>query len=109
MPRGGIRTGGGDVEGQAVSIDILALALGALYVNRPVLDKTGLKGLYDIRLQWTPDPGLTATVTPGTALPAASGPSIINALEEQLGLKLESSKGPLPVLVIDSVQRPSEN
>ena len=104
LPRGGIRLGRGDMEAQAQTMAIFATALGALYVDRPVVDKTGLKGLYDIRLQWTPDNGLSAT-----APTTATGPTIFNALEEQLGLKLESSRGPLPVLIIDSVQKPAEN
>jgi uncharacterized protein (TIGR03435 family) len=93
-------------------MDIFAKALGAVYAGRPVLDKTGLKGLYDIKLQWTPDPALTTAVAPvgaGNSSTAPSGPSLFTAIEEQLGLKLESSRGSLPVLVIDSVQKPSEN
>ena len=74
-----------------------------------VLDKTGLKGLYDIKVQWTPDPGLVAPVNPGAAPTASSGPSLFSALEEQLGPKLESSRGRLPVLVIDSIDRPLQN
>jgi uncharacterized protein (TIGR03435 family) len=104
LPRGGIRLGRADLEAQAQTMAIFATALGALYVDRPVVDKTGLKGLYDIQLQWTPDRGLTAT-----APTTATGPTIFNALEEQLGLKLEAAKGPLPVLIIDSVQKPTEN
>jgi uncharacterized protein (TIGR03435 family) len=97
------------MEAQAQPISLLAAALGALYAGRPVSDKTGLKGLYDIKLQWTPDPGLVAPVNPGAAPTALSGPSLFSALEEQLGLKLESSRGPLPVLVIDSIDRPLQN
>ena len=107
LPRGGIRVGRGDLEAQAQTLSLFAMALGALYVDRPVVDKTGLAGLYDIRLQFTPDRGLTATPPPTPAAP--SGPSIFNALEEQLGLKLEAARGPLPVLVIDSIERPTEN
>ena len=107
--RGGIDLGRNKLEGHAQPINLLAAALGALYAGRPVVDKTGLKGLYDIKLQWTPDSGLAAPVNPGEAPAAPSGPSLFSALEEQLGLKLESSKGPLPVLVIDSIDRPSEN
>jgi uncharacterized protein (TIGR03435 family) len=105
VSRGGIRLGRGNLEARAQSIELLAAALGALYADRPVVDKTGLKGLYDIRLQWTPDAGLNSAAAPGPT----SGTSLFTALEEQLGLKLESGKGPLPVLVIDSIQRPSEN
>jgi uncharacterized protein (TIGR03435 family) len=71
------------------------------YAGRPVIDKTNLKGLYDFRLQFTPER------LPGN--PDVSGPSIFTAIQEQLGLRLESTKGPVEVLVIDHVERPSEN
>jgi uncharacterized protein (TIGR03435 family) len=109
LARGGIRLGRSDIEMQAQSISLLAAALGALYAGRPVVDKTGLKGLYDIRLQWTPDPGLAAPINPAATAGSPSGPSLFQAIEEQLGLKLDSVRAPLPVLVIDSVERPSEN
>ena len=82
-------------------------------VGRPVVDKTDLKpGLYDIDLQWTdngPSGGLP--LPPGAELAAAdtSGPSIFTALQEQLGLRLVSAKGPVNVIVIDSVQKPTAN
>jgi uncharacterized protein (TIGR03435 family) len=66
-------------------------------LGRPVLDKTDLKGPYDITLDWTPDSG-----TDG-------GPSIFTAVHEQLGLKLEPSKSSFEFIVIDRVERPSEN
>jgi uncharacterized protein (TIGR03435 family) len=66
-----------------------------------VIDKTNLKGLYDFRLQFTPEAFSGNT--------AGTGPSIFTALQEQLGLRLESTKGPVDVLVIDHVERPSEN
>lgn len=73
--------------------------------GRQVLDRTGLKGQYGINLSFAPvnaipamDAGQTETL-----------PSIFSALEEQLGLKLRSGKGPVEVLVIDSVEKPSEN
>jgi uncharacterized protein (TIGR03435 family) len=109
---GDIRLGRTSFEAKAQPLELLASALGALYSDRPVVDKTGLKGLYDIRLQWTPEAALAAPVAPGTILTAPAspqGPSLPVALEEQLGLRLVSDKGPLPVLVIDSVQRPPEN
>jgi uncharacterized protein (TIGR03435 family) len=70
-------------------------------VGRPVIDKTNLKGLFDFRLQFTPDRLLSN--------PDALGISLFTAVEEQLGLKLESAKGPVEVIVIDSVAKPSEN
>jgi uncharacterized protein (TIGR03435 family) len=68
--------------------------------GRPVIDKTGLTGNYDFTLEYTPD---------GTPADAANGPSIFTALEEQLGLKLEPSKAPTEILVIDHAEKPNEN
>lgn len=65
--------------------------------GRNVVDKTGITGRYDLKLQWTPDDA------------ADSGPSLFTALEEQLGLKLQPAKGPVQVLVIDHVEMPSAN
>jgi uncharacterized protein (TIGR03435 family) len=81
-------------------------------LGRPVIDKTGLQGFYDIKLQWTPELGQGPVPSGGsepTPPPDASGPSIFTAIQEQLGLRLESAKGPIEVLVIDSVQKPTEN
>jgi uncharacterized protein (TIGR03435 family) len=70
------------------------------FVGRVVIDKTGLTGYYDITLKWTPDEDQTA---------GAPGPSIFTALEEQLGLKLVATKAPVDVIVVDHVERPTEN
>ena len=67
-------------------------------MDRIVLNKTALEGKYDLAMNWNPDP------TASTDLPG-----IFTALQEQLGLKLESSKGPVDVVVIDSVETPGEN
>jgi uncharacterized protein (TIGR03435 family) len=67
--------------------------------GRPLVDKTGLTGTFDIHLEFSPDED---------AVDAAI-PSIFTALQEQLGLRLESSKGPVEVLVIDRVERPGAN
>jgi uncharacterized protein (TIGR03435 family) len=97
------------MTGNAVRMDALMNMLQQ-YLDRPLIDKTGLSGLYDAELQFdmaSGSPGASA----GNAA-AASEPgigSIFTAIQEQLGLKLESSKGPVEVLVIDSVQRPTEN
>ncbi len=69
-------------------------------VGRIVLDQTGLTGKYDFTLKWTPD---------GQQETADSGPSIFAALEEQLGLKLVSAKGPVDTIVVDRVEKPSPN
>jgi uncharacterized protein (TIGR03435 family) len=83
---------------------------------RVVIDRTGLKGEYDYTLQWTPEPGQGGPASIGlppqaeVAAPADSkGPSIFTALREQLGLKLESQKGPVEIIVIERVEKPSEN
>jgi uncharacterized protein (TIGR03435 family) len=74
----------------------------AIWVKRKVIDKTDLQQRFDVSLRWNPDE--TAPTATGDA-----APSIFTALQEQLGLKLENSKGPVEVLVIDSAERPSEN
>ena len=82
-------------------------------LRRPVLDRTELKGSYDFKLEWTPDPEgygkLAEEKAEGTAAPDPSGPSIFTALQEQLGLKLESRKGPVEILVIDRAEKPFAN
>ncbi len=85
-------------------------------LERTVLDKTGLKGTYDITLLWTPEDdrapmGNGAEGDRQGSTPAAdsSGASIFTAIQEQLGLKLESQKGQVEGLVIDHVARPSDN
>lgn len=94
-------------------------------VGRPVVDKTGIKGFYDFKLQFTRE-GIAGGAGPFGPLPpggpggiiggpdpagAASDPmpSIFTALQEQLGLKLDSTKGQVDVFVIDSVEKPTEN
>jgi uncharacterized protein (TIGR03435 family) len=83
------------------------------FVNRVVVDRTGLTGNFDLELEWTPDqpPPLATGVVPPSAFPPppTDGPSIFTALPEQLGLKLESTKGPVDVLIIDHAERPTED
>ena len=78
--------------------------------GRLVIDRTGLTGRFDLDLEWTPDqmpppaaPGAPPSVLPP---PPADGPSLFAAIQEQLGLKLEATRGPVEVLVIDSAERP---
>lgn len=85
-------------------------------LGRPVIDKTGIKGLYDFKLVFSRDglpgngPAPPAAATDGPGFNAADPrPSIFTAIQEELGLKLESSKEPVEVLVIDSVSKPTEN
>ena len=91
------------VEGGDNTVEVLAEQL-AETLGRVVVDKTGIAGRYKIALTWTPDDRAAQPSTAGD-----SGPSIFTALEEQLGLKLASDKGPVQVLVVDSAEIPSEN
>jgi len=75
-------------------------------VDRPVIDRTGLTGDFAIHLEWTRERARTAA---GDVPVDQSRPSIFSALQEQLGLKLESIKAPVDVLVIDRVELPSAN
>jgi uncharacterized protein (TIGR03435 family) len=97
-----------------VEVDRLTPVLSRI-LGRTVIDKTELTGKFDIQTQWTPDQNQLQAMA-GGAQPDAqvpqfdpNGPSIFTALQEQLGLKLESQKGPVDVLVIDHVEKPSEN
>lgn len=117
LPCGGLMMSPRSLMGSSMPIaNIIPLLSRTL--GRTVIDKTGLTGKYDISLQWTPDesqglqfPGGGAPPggPPGLPPPDPNGPSLYTALEEQLGLKLESQKGPVEMFIIDSVERPSEN
>jgi uncharacterized protein (TIGR03435 family) len=77
-------------------------------LDRPVVDKTNLSGRFDFDLQWAPDEtqfGGEMTTSP----PDAEDPPLFTALQQQLGLKLEATRGPVKALVIDTVERPSAN
>jgi len=77
-----------------------------------VQNQTGLKGIYDFTLHFTPDDaGMDASEPGGSgaSLSDNSGTSIFAAVEDQLGLKLESKKGPVDVVVVDHVDKPSDN
>ena len=112
----GMTFGRGLLKGEGVPIALLVRHLSQQRLGRPVLDKSGLTGKYDFTLQWTPEEN-RAPMFKGTrdggqgpdSPPDSSGPSIFTAIQEQLGLRLESQKGPVEVLVIDHVERPSEN
>ena len=73
------------------------------FVSRPVLDRTGLTGTFDIDVTYTPDNPVVDTSN------APNAPSLITALREQLGLRLESTRAPVDVLVVDRVRPPTEN
>ncbi|WP_047497834.1 TIGR03435 family protein [Terriglobus sp. TAA 43] len=95
------------LEGKGVTFADLAVSLSHSYntdLNSVVADATGLSGGFDMSLQWTNDADVAASAT---GLSAA--PSLPTALREQLGLKLERSKGEVEVLVIDHIDRPGAN
>jgi uncharacterized protein (TIGR03435 family) len=98
----------GLITGEGISMQTFVASL-SYEIGRPVMDKTGLTGNYDLKLTWTPDE-MQASAGPSNSAPGADlAPSVFAAIEEQLGLKLISSKGPVEVLVIDHIERPSEN
>ena len=82
--------------------DWLPTRIAPSYIDRPVVDLTGLTGTYDIKLDWVPRPTATSDV--------AAGATVFDALDKQLGLKLEERKQPMPVMVIDHIERiPTDN
>lgn len=112
-PCGGIRflsVGGKTGVGGSTTMEILARNLNG-DIDRPVLDRTGLTG--DLTMEYTPElvrPGPNSQTGADAPVPDPSGPpSIFTALQQQLGLKLVPQTGPVDVLVIDHVERPSEN
>ena len=78
-------------------------------LHKKVIDKTGLTGEYEMKLKWTPDDFQPPPLRPNVPPPNPNTPSIFTAIQEQLGLKLESSKGSVEGLVIDSISKPTEN
>jgi uncharacterized protein (TIGR03435 family) len=113
--RGGMmRAGPGQLSAQGIQMSSLVNTL-AQQLHRTVVDKTGLAGDYDFTLQWTeetPDTmfkGSDGAPQRADPAPDATGPSIFTAIQEQLGLKLQSAKGPVETLVIDHIEAPSEN
>ena len=95
--------GGGHFQMTGAPISALANQLSSVE-RRSVIDKTGLTGSYDIDLKWTPD-----DAPPGGGADGDTAPSIFTALQEQLGLRLEATKGPVDTLVVDHVELPAEN
>jgi uncharacterized protein (TIGR03435 family) len=101
----------GRIDAEACTIAQLALKLAEV-LRQPVMDATGIAGRFDLKLEWTPDDLQANPPSAGSRpsnKPEAAGPSIFAALQEQLGLKLESSRVSAEVLVIDSAEKPSQN
>jgi uncharacterized protein (TIGR03435 family) len=96
---GGMSWSSKQIKGSKISISGLAFTLGDT-LGRDVVDQTGLAGKYDITLDWTPDDQQGS---------ADAGPSIFTAIQEQLGLKLVSVKGPVDAVIVDHAEKPSGN
>ncbi len=109
----GVMLGPGRLSSGHVTLDQVANNLSRI-VGSIVVDKTGLEGFYDFTLEYTPDPSLSGRgdlpgPPPGLDVAVIAGPSLFSAVQEQLGLKLESTKGPVSVLVIDRAEQPEAN
>lgn len=92
----------GQLTATGLTMHDLASDLSPPNSDREVVDRTGLAGQYDIKLDWNPDDGNAST-------PDSSAPSIFTAVQEQLGLKLVPTTGPVDCLIIDHIEPPSEN
>jgi bla regulator protein blaR1 len=107
----GTRVGCGDMTGTRTTMANLAFAL-TRQLRRPVVDRTGLDGKYDFQFEWAPEaPCGGPPPAPGSDAPPdlSERPSIFTALEERLGLKLEATKGPVEVIVIDRAEKADAN
>jgi uncharacterized protein (TIGR03435 family) len=126
QPAGGIRMQmgpkGRELMGK-VTVDGLAGVLSRM-LDRPVVDMTGLKDTYDVKLEWMPDdregsgfggtkglpPGAGDHAPPAESSEGSTAPSLFAAVQEELGLKLESRKGPVAIVVVDSIEKtPTQN
>lgn len=101
---GGMHTNNTKMTAEAVRLEKLTAFL-ANQVHRPVVDRTGLVGKFDVALTWSRDELVSAV----PESPADKAPGLFTALQEQLGLKLESIKGPADVVLIDHLAQPTEN
>lgn len=101
--------GPGDVEAHAATMELVTSVISRMPEadGRVVVNKTNMPGEYDWKLHWTPQSNSAAD---GAGTPAAeTGPTLFTALQEQLGLKLESQKGTVPAVAINHIERPTEN
>jgi uncharacterized protein (TIGR03435 family) len=97
------------MKGTAVPLFNVVDALSAI-LGGTVIDDTGLRGKYNIAVEWTPAAPAPAIADPTVATTVDNtGPTIFTAIQEQLGLKLQSQKRPVQVLVIDKATQPEEN
>ena len=107
----GIRGGGTTnrvLDAFGMTMTEFAQNLPDLGLERVVIDKTGFTGKFNVHLEFAPNE-TTGPGDPDRPAPTETGPSFFTAMQEQLGLKVESTKGVVEVLVIDRIERPSEN
>jgi uncharacterized protein (TIGR03435 family) len=101
---------GGTASLSGVPMDMLAKILTP-YVGREVIDKTGLTSYYNVTLKWTPEAARVSVASPslppGTLPSDPDAPNLFTAVQEQLGLKLQSARAPLDVVVIDRLEKPA--
>ena len=97
----------GRIAGEAIPVSLIAGILTGL-AGRRVLDKTGVMGRYDVDLRYTPDLGQPLGATPEPT-DSPDEQSLFGALQTQLGLKLETTRGPVEILIVDHIERPSAN
>jgi uncharacterized protein (TIGR03435 family) len=109
-PSCGMRVGPGFVSLAGAPLTSLTSLLPR-FVNRVVVDRTQLTGSFDLELTWTPAPGewVAPATAGGAGAPVSDGPSLFSALQEQLGLKLESTRAPVDILVVDHAETPTGN
>lgn len=96
----------GNISGRKITITRLAATL-SIFLSREIVDKTNLSDEFDLDLRWTPDQPPPIDVRNAPADPTA--PPLFTAMQEQLGMKLDSLRGPVEVLVIDSAEKPTED
>jgi bla regulator protein BlaR1 len=103
----------GKFTAHEISMEILARNISGI-LSSPVLETTGIKGVFDLTLEWSPDE-VQSPVKAGGEVSAAgepgasAGPSIFTAVQEQLGLKLETQKTPVEMIVIDRIEKATAN
>jgi uncharacterized protein (TIGR03435 family) len=103
-----LHNGRGQLGGQSVDTGMLARMLSGR-LGRVVIDKTGFTGRYDFELTWVPAPGERDDGAIAGSISDPEGPALFTGLQEQLGLRLQSAKGPVPYLVIDRVEKSDPN
>ena len=108
LQRGQLMMGPGILRGSAVKIEQMVRPM-TNQLGRPVVDRTKLEGLYDVEMTFTPTQLQGGPGGAGNPFPGSDGPTIFTAIQEQLGLKLESATGPIDSLIVQKVEKPGEN